>query len=136
MAHLGRREQTDGLEASVMDVNVSLSDDLALYVEAKIATGRCTSSSEFVHEALRSVKVERQDAAHLQSLRTAWEEGLDSGDAGEIDLAALKVKARGRRATPTERQGSGSPDPSEAWGCARPLRPSGDEGLDRGGPDP
>ena len=85
-----------------MDVNVSLSDDLALFVEAKIATGRYTSSSDVVHEALRLMdRVERQDADLLRSLRTAWKDGLDSGDAGEIDFDALKAEARERRVTPT-----------------------------------
>lgn len=85
-----------------MDVNVSLSDDLALFVEAKIATGRYTSSSDVVHEALRLMdRVERQDADLLRSLRTAWKDGLDSGGAGEIDFAALKAEARERRAKPT-----------------------------------
>lgn len=85
-----------------MDVNVSLSDDLALFVEAKIATGRYTSSSDVVHEALRLMdRVERQDADLLRSLRMAWKDGLDSGDAGEIDFDALKAEARERRVTPT-----------------------------------
>ena len=85
-----------------MDVNVSLSDDLALFVEAKIATGRYASSSEVVQEGLRLMhKVERQDAGLPRSLRTAWKDGLDSGDAGEIDFAALKAEARERRAKPT-----------------------------------
>ena len=33
------------------------------------------------------------------ALRQAWKEGIDSGDAGEIDLAALKKEARARRTT-------------------------------------
>lgn len=85
-----------------MDINLSLSDDLALFVESKVATGRYTSSREVVREALRLMeKVERQEADHLRSLRTAWKDGLESGDVGEIDLAALKAEARERRFTPT-----------------------------------
>jgi antitoxin ParD1/3/4 len=29
-------------------------------------------------------------------LRQAWKEGIDSGDAGEVDFAALKKEARAR----------------------------------------
>ena len=37
--------------------------------------------------------------AQRAALRQAWKEGLDSGDAGEIDFAALKTEARARRKT-------------------------------------
>ena len=43
-------------------------------------------------------KTERQEAEKLGLLRQAWKEGIDSGDAGEIDLAALKKEARARLA--------------------------------------
>ncbi len=39
----------------------------------------------------------QQDAEKLQSLRKAWQEGIDSGDAGEMDFPALKQEARARR---------------------------------------
>jgi antitoxin ParD1/3/4 len=41
-------------------------------------------------------KTERQDAEKLEWLRRAWKEGVDSGDAGEIDFEALKQEARAR----------------------------------------
>jgi antitoxin ParD1/3/4 len=37
--------------------------------------------------------------AQRAALRQAWKEGIDSGDAGEIDFAALKKEARARRTT-------------------------------------
>jgi hypothetical protein len=37
--------------------------------------------------------------AQRAALRQAWKEGIDSGDTGEIDFAALKKEARARRAT-------------------------------------
>ena len=43
-------------------------------------------------------KLEQQEAEKLSFLRKAWQEGIDSGDAGEIDFAALKKDARGRLA--------------------------------------
>jgi antitoxin ParD1/3/4 len=52
-----------------------------------------------VREALRlSERTERQEAEKLQLLRCAWNEGVDSGDAGEIDFTTLKNEARARLA--------------------------------------
>ena len=82
-----------------MNMNVSLTDELAGFVKAKVADGRYASSSEVVREALRLMeKVERQEADRLQFLRRAWQDGIESGDAGEIDFAALKKEARARLA--------------------------------------
>jgi antitoxin ParD1/3/4 len=82
-----------------MNMNVSLIDELANFVKSKVAAGRYSSSSEVVREALRLMeKVERQEAEKLQFLRNAWQEGIDSGDAGELDFGELKKEARARLA--------------------------------------
>jgi len=82
-----------------MNMNISLTEELANFVKAKVSAGRYSSSSEVVREALRLMeKVERQEAEKLNFLRQAWKEGIDSGDAGELDFAALKKEARGRLA--------------------------------------
>ena len=82
-----------------MNMNVSLTDELANFVKAKVSAGRYTSSSEVVREALRLMeKVEQQEAEKLTYLRKAWQEGIDSGDAGELDFKALKQEARARLA--------------------------------------
>ena len=45
-----------------MNMNVSLTEELANFVKAKVSAGRYTSSSEVVREALRLMeKTERQD---------------------------------------------------------------------------
>jgi antitoxin ParD1/3/4 len=83
-----------------MNMNVSLTDELANFVKTKVSTGRYTSSSEVVREALRLMeKAEQQEAEKLNFLRQAWKEGIDSGDAGEMDFAALKREARARLAS-------------------------------------
>jgi antitoxin ParD1/3/4 len=83
-----------------MNMNVSLPEELATFVKNKVSTGRYGSSSEVVREALRLMeKTEQQDAEKLAALRRAWNEGIDSGDAEEIDFATLKKEARARRAT-------------------------------------
>jgi antitoxin ParD1/3/4 len=80
-----------------MNLDISLTEDLARFVEAKVSSGRYRSSSEVVREALRLMEtIEREDAEKLRRLREAWREGIDSGDAGEMDFAALKQDARGR----------------------------------------
>jgi antitoxin ParD1/3/4 len=83
-----------------MNMNVSLTDELATFVKGKVAAGRYTSSSEVVREALRLMeKAEQREAEKLEFLRAAWKEGIDSGDAGELDFSALKKEARARLAT-------------------------------------
>ena len=83
-----------------MNMNVSLPEELANFVKDKVLTGRYGSSSEVVREALRLMeKTEQQAAEKLAALRQAWKEGIDSGDAGEIDFAALKTEARARPKT-------------------------------------
>jgi len=82
-----------------MNMNVSLTDELANFVKAKVTTGRYASSSEVVREALRLMeKLEQQEGEKLNLLRKAWQEGIDSGDAGDIEFAALKREARARLA--------------------------------------
>jgi putative addiction module CopG family antidote len=78
-----------------MNMNVSLPEELANFVKDKVSTGRYGSSSEVVREALRLMeKTECREAEKLKWLGRAWQEGVDSGDAGEIDFAALKTEAR------------------------------------------
>lgn len=82
-----------------MNMNVSLTEELANFVKAKVSGGRYASSSEVVREALRLMeKVERQEAEKLGLLRQAWREGVDSGEADALDFAALKEEARARHA--------------------------------------
>jgi len=82
-----------------VNVNVSLTDELANFLKSKGCGRPLQLSSEVVREALRLMeKLERQEAEKLQFLRNAWREGIDSGDAGEVDFGELKKEARGRLA--------------------------------------
>lgn len=81
-----------------MNMNVSLTEELAEFVKSKVAGGRYSSSSEVVREALRIMeKVEQQEIGKLHFLRKARREGIDSGDAGELNFAELKKEARTRK---------------------------------------
>lgn len=78
-----------------MNMNVSLTDELGEFVKARVSTGRYTSASEVVREALRIMeRHEQTEAAKLQWLQQAYRDGVKSGDAGEIDFAAVKAEAR------------------------------------------
>src|SRR5271156_4390341 len=93
-----------------MNMNVSLPEELANFVKDKVSRGRYGSWGEVVREALRLMeKTERQEAEKVEWLRRAWEEGIDSGDAGEMNFAAL-----------TERS-TRSTRPCEAWDVSRVL---------------
>lgn len=82
-----------------MNIKVSLTDELARFVDAQVASGRYASSSEVVREALRLMeRLDRAEIEKLHWLQNAWREGIDSGDAGEIDFAELKQEARRRLA--------------------------------------
>lgn len=78
-----------------MNMNVSLTDELGEFVNAKVSSGRYTSASEVVREALRLMERHEQiEATKLLWLREAYQQGLASGDAGELNLAAIKAEAR------------------------------------------
>jgi antitoxin ParD1/3/4 len=82
-----------------MNIKVSLTDELAKFVDAQVASGRYASSSEVVQDALRLMeRLDRAEIDKLHWLQDAWREGVDSGDAGEIDFDELKQEARRRLA--------------------------------------
>lgn len=83
------------------NISISLTPELVGLIKAKVDSGRYTSSSEVIREALRLL--ERSDTREAEShanLRQAWEEGLASGDAGPLDFKTLKSEARRGLAKP------------------------------------
>ena len=77
-----------------MNMNVSLTSELAAYVKEKVNSGRYTSSSEVVREALRLM--EQQEQEKLAWLHHAFKDGVASGNTGEMDWDALKAEGRKR----------------------------------------
>jgi len=80
-------------------MNVNLSRDLYLFVKSAVKSGRYTSASEVVRDALR----ERRDQALLEVQRKI-EEGLVSARSGnlldgETVIGELKALSARRRAT-------------------------------------
>ncbi len=81
-----------------MNVSISLTPELLGLIKAKVASGRYTSTSEVVREALRLLERADREAEQIEELQRAWREGLDSGDAGPIDFDALRFAAEQERA--------------------------------------
>ncbi len=78
-----------------MNISISLTPELIGLIKAKVQSGRYTSTSEVVREALRLLeRADRQEAERVKALRRAWKEGIDSGDAGELDFAGLREAAK------------------------------------------
>ena len=80
-----------------MTMNVNLSPQLEAMVKAKVASGRYTSASEVVREALRLM--EQQDqlrVLHLQQLRRDIQDGLASEEAEDWNPEAIKAEGRCR----------------------------------------
>lgn len=60
--------------------NVSLTDELDAYVEQKVQSGQYDSASEVIRDAIRELQQsEAEDKAKVEYLRTAIQEGFDSG---------------------------------------------------------
>ena len=78
-----------------MNVSISLTPELLDLIKAKVNSGRYTSTSEVVREALRLLeRADRLETERLDGLRRAWQEGVESGDAGPLDFAELREAAR------------------------------------------
>ncbi len=77
-----------------MNVSISLTPALLSLIKEKVASGRYTSPSEVVREALRLLeRADRLENEQVEALRRAWREGIDSGDAGVLDFAELRDAA-------------------------------------------
>ena len=82
-----------------MGMNVNLTPQLEELVRSKVNSGMYTSASEVVREALRLMdEQDRLRQAKLDELRREVRKGLDSGASEQWDAAAVKAKARARRA--------------------------------------
>ena len=77
-----------------MNISISLTPELLSLIKAKVASGRYTSTSEVVREALRLLeRFDRLEEERIEELRRAWREGIESGDAGPLDLGELRETA-------------------------------------------
>jgi antitoxin ParD1/3/4 len=80
-------------------MNVSLTPQLEKLVQERVKSGRYTSASEVIREALRLMEEkDRLLEAKLDQLRQDIREGLDSGPATPWDPDEIKRAGRARRA--------------------------------------
>ena len=78
-------------------MNINLTPQLEDLVRSKIISGRYSSASEVVREALRLMEREDQvRAVALEQIRHDIQQGMQSGTAGEIDIEAIKRRGRER----------------------------------------
>ena len=80
---------------SVEKISIALTPDLAALVKNVVDSGYYSSASEVIREALRDWR----DKQHLQQqkiaeIRKMWQEGIDSGSAGYLDIDEIKLEAR------------------------------------------
>lgn len=73
-------------------MNISLPDPMRDWVQAQIEVGKYASSSDYVRDLIRKDQEQRDKLAVLQA---AIAQGLESGEAGELDME--KIKKLGRK---------------------------------------
>lgn len=80
-------------------MNVSLTPELEKLVKEKVSTGRYSSGSEVVREALRLLEErDRARQVRLEQLKREVALGVEQADRGEVSpLDIEEVKAEGRR---------------------------------------
>lgn len=77
-----------------MSISISLTPELISTIKAWVESGRYTSASEVVREALRLLeRRDEQRADKRARLRLAWAEGFGSDEAGLLDFADLRAEA-------------------------------------------
>jgi antitoxin ParD1/3/4 len=82
---------------TVEKISIALTPDLASLVRRAVDDGNYASTSEVIREALRDWKNKQNlNGQKAQELRTLWQEGIDSGSAGVLNMAEIKQEARRR----------------------------------------
>lgn len=86
-----------------MNISISLTPELVSMIKARVESGRYTSTSEVVREALRLLEAkDEQQADERARLRRAWAAGVESDEAGLLNFADLRAEARRRLAEQTK----------------------------------
>ena len=78
-----------------MSTNVSLTNELELFIQQKVKTGFYASTSEVIRAGLRLLK--EQDSyqeTKREILKKEIQKGLESGDASPLDMANIIAEAR------------------------------------------
>lgn len=73
------------------NTSITLGDHFEGFIDKQIESGRYGSASEVIRASLRLLEEREQK---IGALRQALIAGEDSGDIGEVDMSAIKRKAR------------------------------------------
>ena len=76
---------------SVEKINIALTPDIAATIHQAVETGEYVSTSDLVLDALLDWKAKRQ--MRDVELLKLWQEGIDSGSAGNLDMEEIKREA-------------------------------------------
>lgn len=80
-------------------MNISLPDSMRDWVESRLATGLYANNSDYVRDLIRQDKLR---ISKLDSLQQAITAGLESGEAGELDMQSIKQQARTKAGLKTD----------------------------------
>lgn len=90
--------------SDIQKISIAITGEQLQAVKDAVASGAYASTSEVIRDALRGWQIrEPLRKAEVERIRKAWEEGLASGPAKELDLEALKLHGRQRLAALKER---------------------------------
>ncbi len=80
-------------------MNISLPDSMRDWVESRLATGLYANNSYYVRDLIRQDKLR---ISKLDALQQAITAGLESGEAGELDMQSIKQQARAKAGLKTD----------------------------------
>ena len=72
---------------------LNLGEHWNAFIETHVQQGRYASASELVREGLRLLE-EREDNSQLETLRQTLIDGENSGDAGVLDMEAIRREVK------------------------------------------
>lgn len=79
-------------------MNISLPDPMRDWVESQVKGGQYSNNSDYVRDSIRR---DERRAEKLRTLQQAITKGLNSADAGMLDMNEIKQEARKRENLPT-----------------------------------
>ena len=72
-------------------MNISVPDPMKDWVQAQIDDGKYASSSDYIRDLIRKDQQEKDKFTALQAAITL---GIESGQAGELDIKSIKQKSK------------------------------------------